>query len=380
MPKVTNYCYVWHMKKLLLVIILFTTTVNAQQNSFYKHNKILVYQLPDTLKAVQYYTELTLTNPKLSKAIRFASNFYGGGIAAEITKKNKKYFSFYIDKAEGKEVKLLTTGLHITTTKTKGLRWPYNWQSQTPYKFLLTMIADSTTKSTYYTGYVFLPIENKWKLLGSFQKMNDGNYVKEPSAWLRINKWRKKWGVEHLLVQQAWVQRENGTWKKLTDTLPSHPTNWASISLQDTSTQSPTIDLAKHIDSLAQYQIDINTLNKAVASKQIDTTGSKESVYYTMLKEGIGDFVTPTDTVTVFYKGSLFSNNSVFDETKDKPATFPLKRLVKGWQIGLPQCRVGGKIRLYIPSSLAYNIRSRSKAIPPNSILIFDIEVVSAKK
>ena len=118
----------------------------------------------------------------------------------------------------------------------------------------------------------------------------------------------------------------------------------------------------------------------AVKLKQADTTGSIDGVYYYILKEGTGDYVTVTDTVTVFYKGSLLKDGSIFDQTKGQPATFPLRRLIRGWQVGLPKCRTGGKIRLYIPSGLGYSIRSRSKDIPPNSVLVFDIEVLSVKK
>jgi FKBP-type peptidyl-prolyl cis-trans isomerase len=53
--------------------------------------------------------------------------------------------------------------------------------------------------------------------------------------------------------------------------------------------------------------------------------------------------------------------------------------LIRGWQIGVPLCKVGGKIRLVIPSNLAYSIRTRAAKIPPNSILVFEIEVVDAK-
>lgn len=119
---------------------------------------------------------------------------------------------------------------------------------------------------------------------------------------------------------------------------------------------------------------------EAVQKKEVDTTGSNEGVYYHLLREGTGAAVSVDDTVTVFYKGSLLKDGSIFDQTKDKPATFPLKRLIKGWQVGLPMCKVGGKIRLLIPSGLAYTIRSRSKAIPPNSVLVFDIEVLAAKR
>ncbi|MEA3425686.1 MAG: FKBP-type peptidyl-prolyl cis-trans isomerase, partial [Bacteroidota bacterium] len=119
---------------------------------------------------------------------------------------------------------------------------------------------------------------------------------------------------------------------------------------------------------------------EAAQKKEVDTTGSNEGVYYHLLREGTGAAVSVDDTVTVFYKGSLLKDGSIFDQTKDKPATFPLKRLIKGWQVGLPMCKVGGKIRLLIPSGLAYTIRSRSKAIPPNSVLVFDIEVLASKR
>jgi len=76
----------------------------------------------------------------------------------------------------------------------------------------------------------------------------------------------------------------------------------------------------------------------------------------------------------------LLSDGSVFDQTKEKPAVFPLKRLIKGWQIGLPVCKVGGKIKLIIPSGLAYSIRSMNAAIPLNSIMVFDIEVLGVKQ
>jgi len=76
----------------------------------------------------------------------------------------------------------------------------------------------------------------------------------------------------------------------------------------------------------------------------------------------------------------LFSDGTVFDQAKDKPATFPLKRLIRGWQIAAPLVKVGGKIKIVIPSGLAYSIRTRAAKIPPNSILVFEIEVVDAKE
>jgi FKBP-type peptidyl-prolyl cis-trans isomerase len=120
-------------------------------------------------------------------------------------------------------------------------------------------------------------------------------------------------------------------------------------------------------------------INAAITARAIDTTGIVGGVYYQILKEGTGRYVNATDTVTVFYKGTLLKDGSIFDQTKDKPARFPLQRLIKGWQIGVPKCRVGGTIKIIIPAGIAYGMRTRSKAIPPNSVLVFEIEVVKAE-
>ena len=106
----------------------------------------------------------------------------------------------------------------------------------------------------------------------------------------------------------------------------------------------------------------------------------KEGIYYQTIKNGFGEEISLSDTVTVFYKGYLLKDKRIFDQTKDKPVVFPLNRLIKGWQIGLVKTKVGSKIRLIIPSGLAYNIRCRSKDIAPNSVLVFDIEVVNTKR
>ena len=111
-----------------------------------------------------------------------------------------------------------------------------------------------------------------------------------------------------------------------------------------------------------------------------DSLRYEEGVFYQSIKEGTGRLINVTDTITVYYNGSLLYDGRVFDQTKQKPATFPLERLIKGWQIGLSHCKVGGKMRLYICSGSAYGIRTRSATIPPNSILVFDVEVLEAKE
>ncbi|MEQ1678278.1 MAG: FKBP-type peptidyl-prolyl cis-trans isomerase, partial [Chitinophagaceae bacterium] len=164
-------------------------------------------------------------------------------------------------------------------------------------------------------------------------------------------------------VAQVWCQRNTGSWKNMNTDASS----------------APVVNLLSHMDSLVQLQAEKIQIEKAIADGTTDVKENVEGVYYAMIKEGTGLPVTVNDTVTVHYKGYLFTDGSVFDETKEKPATFPLKRLIRGWQIGVPLCKVGGKIKLVIPSSMAYSIRTRAAKIPPNSILVFEIEVLDTK-
>jgi FKBP-type peptidyl-prolyl cis-trans isomerase len=158
-----------------------------------------------------------------------------------------------------------------------------------------------------------------------------------------------------------WLQRSNGTWK----------------ALDSQTTKPPSLRQMSNIDSLIQQKTEENLLRSKLPK---DSVVYEEGMFYQTIKEGSGRLVKVTDTLSVHYTGSLFSDGSVFDETTNKPATFPLERLIKGWQLGLVHCKVGGKMRLYLPSGSAYGIRTRSAEIPPNSILVFDVEVLDAKE
>jgi FKBP-type peptidyl-prolyl cis-trans isomerase FklB len=84
-----------------------------------------------------------------------------------------------------------------------------------------------------------------------------------------------------------------------------------------------------------------------------------------------------TDTITCHYHGTLV-NGTVFDSTHihNKPATFALQKLIKGWQQGLPLMCVGSKYVFYIPSHLAYGDEQTSPKIPPGSTLIIEVELL----
>jgi FKBP-type peptidyl-prolyl cis-trans isomerase len=99
------------------------------------------------------------------------------------------------------------------------------------------------------------------------------------------------------------------------------------------------------------------------------------------LTPGTGAEAKPNDTVTIHYRGML-ANGTEFDSShkRGKPATFPLARLIKGWQEGIPGMKVGGKRKLTIPPELGYGKGGSPPAIPPNATLTFEIELFETKR
>lgn len=115
------------------------------------------------------------------------------------------------------------------------------------------------------------------------------------------------------------------------------------------------------------------------ARSGVATTAS--GLQYEVIRGGTGEKPTLADTVTVHYKGQLASGH-VFDSSYDRgePATFPLGRVIEGWQEGLQLMPVGAQYRIYIPYELGYGERGAGQDIPPYSPLIFDVELVSVHR
>lgn len=96
--------------------------------------------------------------------------------------------------------------------------------------------------------------------------------------------------------------------------------------------------------------------------------------------EGTGESVTPGATITAHYTGARCKDGIIFQSSHDfgKPITFGLSQVIQGWQEGVPGMKPGGIRRLIIPSHLAYGSVRAAANIPPNSDLVFDIELVAA--
>lgn len=110
----------------------------------------------------------------------------------------------------------------------------------------------------------------------------------------------------------------------------------------------------------------------------VKTTAS--GLQYIVLTQGQGKKPTLKNKVEVHYEGRLL-NNTVFDSSiaREEAMTFQLNQVIKGWQEGVQLMPEGSKYRFFIPAKLAYGEIGSGDAIPPNSTLIFDIELLSIK-
>lgn len=111
------------------------------------------------------------------------------------------------------------------------------------------------------------------------------------------------------------------------------------------------------------------------AEPKEETTAS--GIVITTLKAGNGISPKSSDTVKVHYRGTLTSGKE-FDSSygRGQPTSFPLNRVIPCWTEGMQMIKVGGKAKLLCPANLAYGSRGIPGTIPPDSPLIFEVELL----
>ncbi|MDB5106325.1 MAG: FKBP-type peptidyl-prolyl cis-trans isomerase [Fibrobacteres bacterium] len=99
---------------------------------------------------------------------------------------------------------------------------------------------------------------------------------------------------------------------------------------------------------------------------------------YKVLTEGKGPKPDSSSTVTVHYVGTLLDGTE-FDSSikRGQPVSFPVGNVIKGWTEALQLMPVGSKYKLWIPPAIGYGERGAGKQIGPNSLLIFEVELIS---
>ena len=107
----------------------------------------------------------------------------------------------------------------------------------------------------------------------------------------------------------------------------------------------------------------------------VKTTAS--GLQYKVLKQGDGPKPKATDVVKVHYHGTL-PDGTVFDSSvaRGMPAQFRLDQVIPGWTEGVQLMPVGSKYTFWLPSDLAYGERGAGAKIPPNQVLVFDVELL----
>lgn len=110
-------------------------------------------------------------------------------------------------------------------------------------------------------------------------------------------------------------------------------------------------------------------------------TKTASGLAYKIITAGSAEKPAPTDVVKVHYKGTLIDGTE-FDSSykRKKPIEFPLNRVIKGWTEGMQLIGKGGKIRLVIPSELAYKDQGAPPSIPGGATLNFEVELIDFKK
>lgn len=106
---------------------------------------------------------------------------------------------------------------------------------------------------------------------------------------------------------------------------------------------------------------------------------TESGLQYLVLTEGEGESPKHNSRVEVHYHGTLI-DGTVFDSSvaRGQSIEFGLNQVIPGWTEGLQLMKIGEKTRLFIPANLGYGNRAAG-AIPPGSVLIFDVELLAIK-
>jgi hypothetical protein len=335
-----------------LLTFLFLTISLATQAA--DKDSIINYNLPDTVRAVSMVADVSIS------ATGKKETYAGIGtksLRLLFRKDNNDRQVSFIFPASAKP---LANGARVKIGKGE-LHWKFDWQLNTSYKLMLSSAVDTAEQFSIISAYLYLPDQQKWKLVGTCRMPGETKPLVELQAITSTGR-KSNLGASFTNVM---VQRTAGSWKRLDDPSKAVP--------------SPAVPFLSNIDSVFQRQQDqfnIDLARTLGATKVYDTI---QGVYYQIIEPGNGKPISLTDSITCRYQLRLLASEEVISGNETEAYTFLLGSLIKGWQLAVPLVKTGGKLQIVIPSGLAYSIRTRSPKIPPNSILKFDIQVLDTK-
>lgn len=123
---------------------------------------------------------------------------------------------------------------------------------------------------------------------------------------------------------------------------------------------------------------EVTNLKAWLDANSLPYTQHPSGFFYKVNSPGAGSTASVCSDVTVKYSGRVNTSSAPFDQNT-AGISFPLGQLIPGWQIGIPLIQKGGSIILYIPPTLGYGSTGSGAAIPPNSNLVFNIELLNVQ-
>ncbi len=148
-------------------------------------------------------------------------------------------------------------------------------------------------------------------------------------------------------------------------------------------------EFMEKVQNMARARMEVASQKAAAAgvayldktSKETGFTKTTSGMLVKHTTPGTGAVPAATDNVKVHYEGRLI-DGKVFDSSKARgePATFPLNGVIACWTEGVQTMKVGGKAQLVCPANLAYGPQGSPPTIPPQSTLVFDVELLEIVK
>ena len=168
------------MKHYLLSVflVILSLSINATDK-----DSTIYYNLPDSVKAVQFMAEINVQAITSKKEV-FA------GIKTDAVKlslesdKNEKEIVFEFPAT----AKVMATGSNVDADEKGEIEFNYNWSVNEMYKLLIAVATDSSENFSLYSGYVWLPKEAKWKLIGTCKIEGRWNTLQSPATFFSIPK------------------------------------------------------------------------------------------------------------------------------------------------------------------------------------------------
>ena len=120
---------------------------------------------------------------------------------------------------------------------------------------------------------------------------------------------------------------------------------------------------------------DQNLIKKYLGDNNITAQQDSSGLYYVLYTNKGGIKPNVSQCIEVKYKGKTMVDDKVFDQSEK--LAYPLNQMMEGWKLGIPLLGIGDSATLFIPSDLGYGPQGYPGVIPPNSILIFDVQLLT---